>query len=226
MILLTDTQKNIIKEILEWILCIVIAVVIAILIRYFVGTPTVVKQTSMFPTLKQDERLWLNRWARTTNFKPEREDIITFEAPSTSYISKEEADTNNPVARYDNEPEGIFNKFTYYVLETKNYKTNTPKVSFIKRVIGLPGERVQIKGGKVYINEKELDEPYLEDNVYTSDLDGAFIDITVPDGYVFAMGDNRSQSTDSRRFGCVPIDKIESKVLFRFWPFNKFGKVK
>lgn len=62
MILLTEKQKNI----LEWVYCIVIAMIIAILIRYFIGTPTVVKQASMFPTLKQDQRLWLNRWARTT----------------------------------------------------------------------------------------------------------------------------------------------------------------
>lgn len=125
---------------------------------------------------------------------------------------------NNPVAKYDNEPTGIFNKFTYYVLEIN-------KTSFIKRVIGLPGERVQIRDGKVYIEDKELDEPYLNENVYTDSLEGVFTDLVVPEGYVFAMGDNRSQSTDCRRFGCIPIDKIESKVLFRFWPLNLFGKV-
>lgn len=68
MILLTEKQKNI----LEWVYCIVIAIIIAILIRYFIGTPTVVKQTSMFPTLKQDQRLWLNRWARTTRISPQK----------------------------------------------------------------------------------------------------------------------------------------------------------
>ena len=124
MILLTPKQKNI----LEWVYCIIIAVIIAILIRYFIGTPTVVKQTSMFPTLKQDQRLWLNRWTRTTKQMPKRGDIITFEAPSELYIKKENVDLNNPVAKYDNEPQGIFGKFTYYVLEVD-------KISFIKRVI-------------------------------------------------------------------------------------------
>ena len=66
MILLTDKQKNI----LEWVYCILIAIVIAVLIRYFIGTPTVVKQTSMYPTLVQDQRLWLNRWPRTTKQMP------------------------------------------------------------------------------------------------------------------------------------------------------------
>lgn len=227
MILLTDKQKNIIKEIVEWIICIIIAIIIAILIRYFVGTPTVVKQTSMFPTLKQDQRLWLNRLPRTLKETPKRGEIITFEAPSSSYISAEEADLNNPVAKYEYEPKGLFSKFTYYVLETKNYETEEPKakVSFIKRVIGLPGEHVKIKDGKVYINDVELEEPYLDENVYTDSLEGVFTDLIVPENCVFAMGDNRSQSTDCRRFGCVPIEKIESKVLFRFWPLNLFGKV-
>ena len=179
MILLTDKQKNIIKEIVEWIICIIIAIIIAVLIRYFVGTPTVVKQTSMFPTLKQDQRLWLNRLPRTLKETPKRGEIITFEAPSSSYISADEADLNNPVAKYEYEPTGLFSKFTYYVLETKNYETEEPKakVSFIKRVIGLPGEHVKIKDGKVYINDVELEEPYLDENVYTDSLEGVFTDL-------------------------------------------------
>lgn len=225
MILLTEKQKNIIKEVLEWIICLVVAIVIAIAIRYFIGTPTVVKQKSMFPTLKQEERLWLNRWARTVKFTPKRGDIVTFEAPSNCYIVPDEADLNNPVAEYKNEPEGLFSKFTYYVLETKNYEKNVEKVSFIKRVIGLPEEHVEIKNGKVYINGEELDEPYLQDSVYTTAFEGAFIDIVVPKGSVFVLGDNRAESTDSRRFGCIPLEKLESKVFIRFWPLNLFGKV-
>lgn len=54
---------------------------------------------------------------------------------------------------------------------------------------------------------------------------GIFYDVTVPDGYVFAMGDNRVKSKDCREIGCIPIEKIESKVWIRFWPFNKFGKI-
>lgn len=215
MIVLTDKQKNI----LEWVYCILIAIVIAILIRYFIGTPTVVKQTSMFPTLKQDERLWLNRWSRTVHEMPKRGEIITFEAPSTSYIPQEEADLENPVAKYENEPKSLWGKFTYHVLEIN-------KVSFIKRVIGLPGEHVKIENGKVYINDQELNEDYLNDDVYTDSLEGAFVDLYVPENCIFAMGDNRPHSTDSRRFGCVPLDKIESKVAFRFWPLDTFGGVK
>ena len=200
-----------VKEVLEWIYCIVIAIALALLIRYFVGTPTVVKQTSMFPTLKQNQRLILNRLSRTFNEMPERGDIITFEAPNKSAV-------NGVKAVYDKEINGWFEKFTYYVLEIN-------KMSYIKRVIALPGEHVTISDGKVYINGEELEEDYLEDSVITEAKNPYLTDFTVPEGYIFAMGDNRMYSSDCREFGCIPIEKIESKVWIRFWPLNLFGKV-
>ena len=209
-------EKEKIKEILEWVYCIIIAVVLALLVRYFIGTPTVVKQPSMYPTLKPDHILILNRWSSTIKETPKRGEIITFESPTTAYMSISEADLDNPVAKYENNPQGVFGKFRYYVLELG-------KTSYIKRVIALPGERLKIDNGRVYINGELLQEEYLQDNVVTEE--GAYSDITVPEGYVYVMGDNRSQSTDSRRFGCIPIDKIESKVWIRFWPLNLSGKV-
>ena len=210
---MSDKTKNII----EWIECIVIAIVLAILIRYFIGTPTIVKKRSMYPTLKQDERLILSRWGRTTKKMPERGDIITFEAPSKMVLSAEEVDFNNPVAVYENQPKNIFSKFTYYVLEWG-------KQSFIKRVIGLPGEHIKIEDGKVYINGEEYKEDYLQEDVKTT-ASGVFTDFVVPENYVFAMGDNRAESTDCRSFGCIPLEKIEGRVVLRFFPFNRFGKV-
>lgn len=215
---MSEEKKLKIKEISEWIYCIVIAVVLALLVRYFIGTPTIVQQPSMYPTLKQGQRLILNRWIRTTHQVPKRGEIVTFEAPSVSYITATEADLKNPVAIYENEPDGIFSKFRHYVLEIG-------KTSYIKRVIALSGEHVKIEEGKVYINGEELQENYLQPNVETTSLDGPFTDFIVPEGYVFLMGDNRTQSTDCRRFGCIPMDKIESKVWIRFWPFDLMGKV-
>jgi len=151
---------------------------------------------------------------------PKRGDIITFEQPSVTYIGEDKVDLSNPVAIYDKEPTNVFSKFAYYVLEWG-------KTSYIKRVIGLPGEHVQIMDGKVYINGAELDESaYLNSNVKTEAYGGMFTDIVVPEGYVFAMGDNRSVSADCRRFGCIPLEKIEGKVTIRFWPLNKFGTIK
>lgn len=211
-------NKGIIKEILEWTYCIIIAVVLALLIRYYLGTPTVVKQPSMFPTLKQDERLWLNRWNRTIHKMPNRGDIITFEAPSTTFLSDENR-SSDVIAKYEKEPSNIFTKFTYYVLEMG-------KTSYIKRVIGLPGEHIEIKAGKVYINGEELKEDYLQEGIVTDVAKGGVLsDFVVPENCVFAMGDNRSKSTDCRAFGCIPLEKIESTVAFRFWPLNVFGTV-
>lgn len=206
-----------IKDILEWAYCIIIAVVLALLFRYYIGTPTIVKQPSMYNTLEEGQRLILSRWTRTVKGTYKREDIITFEAPSQTQMSTFDVDMNNPVAIYDYKPKGIFAKFSYYVLEFN-------KTSYIKRVIGVAGDHIKIESGKVYLNGQELNEPYLRDGIKTEQK--VFTDIIVPENCVFVMGDNRPQSMDSRSFGCIPLEKVESKVVIRFWPLNKFGKVK
>lgn len=204
-----------VKEILEWVYCIVIALVLALLFRYFIGTPTIVKQRSMYPTLKDGQRLVLARTFRITHNYPEIGDIITFEAPDHSY-SPWQADQSNPVAQYSEFKGNIFSKFKYYVIEIG-------KTSYIKRVIALEGDHVKIEDGKVYVNGEELKEDYLSEDVSTkSDV---FYDFIVPSGYIFAMGDNRDHSDDCRVFGCIPVEKIEGKVLIRFWPLSDFGKV-
>ena len=212
-----EETKARIKDIIEWIVCIIIALIIAIAFRYFVGTPTIVQQPSMVPTLQPNQRLWLNRWVRTTKKMPSRGDIITFEAPSKLELSSEDI-AQSAVARYENEPTSFWKKFSYYVLEVN-------KTSYIKRVIGLPGDHVEIKDGKVYINGEEQQESYIQSGVVTDNGHGNCTDIIVPDNCVFAMGDNRAQSSDCRRFGCIPLDKIESKVWIRIWPLNLFGKI-
>lgn len=212
-----EKTKSRVQDILEWIGCIIIALVIAILFRYYVGTPTIVKQPSMYPTLIENQRLWLNRWNRTIKKMPEKGDIITFEAPSTTILTASEIE-ESVIARYENEPTSLMGKFSYYMLEVN-------KMSYIKRVIGLPGDHIVIKDGKVYINDELYEENYLQPGVITDNGRGYCIDIIVPENSVFVMGDNRSQSTDSRCFGCIPLEKIESKVWIRIWPLNKFGKI-
>ena len=207
-----------VKEVLEWVYCIIIALVLAMLFRYFIGTPTIVQQESMKPTLIEGQRLWLNRWGRTTKTLPERGEIITFEEPAKIDYKESEIDESNPVAQY--EERSGFSWFVHNFLEIG-------KRSYIKRVIALPGEHVEIKDGAVYINDEKLDEPYLQSGV-TTDMLGSgvgFSDFIVPENCVFAMGDNRSHSTDCRAFGCIPLEKIESTVAIRIWPLDKWGKV-
>ena len=203
------------KDIFEWGYCIIIALILALVFRYFVATPTIVKQRSMFPTLQENQRLILNRTFRITKKKPQIGDIITFEAPTKEY-SKWSADQTNPVAVYDNEIEGLFNKFFYYYLEVT-------KKSYIKRVIALEGDHVKIENNIVYVNGIPQEEKYLKDDVVTESA--VFYDFIVPEGYFFAMGDNRSRSTDCRSLGCIPFEKLEGIVCFRFWPFSELGNI-
>ena len=206
------------KEIGEWAICIIIAIVLALLVRTFIGSPTVVQQPSMYPTFVSGDRLILNKIAIKTGQELKRGDIVTFEAPTTNITSATAIDLDNPIAAYDYTPSNIFESFKYYVLEID-------KTSYIKRVIATEGQHIKIENGKVYINGTEIDEDYLQPGVITESADGLYTDLTVPKGCVFVMGDNRGHSTDSRRFGCIPLEKIESKVLMRFWPFEKFGTV-
>ena len=212
-----DTNTNKFKDILEWAFCIIIALIIAILFRYFIGTPTIVQQPSMNPTLQENQRLWLNRWGRTVKKMPQKGDIVTFQAPSKTVLSTEDIN-ESVIARYDKEPKTWIKKFTFNVLELG-------KVSYIKRVIGTPGDHIVIDEGKVYVNDQLIEEKYIQPGIITTNGGGNCIDIIVPENSVFVMGDNRSHSTDSRCFGCIPLEKIESKVWIRIWPLKLFGKI-
>ncbi len=211
-------KKENLKEVIEWIICIVFAVVLALIVKHYVFTPTLVNQFSMEPTLHSGDRLILNRLCITMNDEIKRGDIITFEAPSLTRPEEAIYDEENPVATYfDRKDKSKLSNFVYYTLEFN-------KTSYIKRVIAVAGDHIKIEDGKVYLNGELLKEEYLSSDVYT-EKNGMFCDLTVPEGYVYAMGDNRPDSMDCRAFGCIPLEKVESRVAFRFWPLNKFGKV-
>ena len=100
---------------------------------------------------------------------------------------------------------------------------------FIKRIIGLPGEKVMIKDGKVYINDKELNEPYLPAGTETHEEDSQNlaegIGKVVPEGSFFVLGDNREFSSDSRAIGFINPKghEIKGRVWLTYWPLNKIG---
>lgn len=98
-------------------------------------------------------------------------------------------------------------------------------IDLIKRVIGLPGDRIKIQLGKVYINDKELAEPYIIDatNTWTNGFINDGEEYFVPQEMLFVLGDNRPHSLDSREFGPVPISSIIGTAVFRFSPNASFG---
>lgn len=96
-----------------------------------------------------------------------------------------------------------------------------PSTFFIKRVIALPGETVQIHNGKVFVNAKPLDEHRYVIRVPHGD----FPEEKIPGGYLFVLGDNRDESNDSRSWGMLPERNVQAKAWFRYWPCNRLARL-
>ncbi|MBR8829554.1 MAG: signal peptidase I [Gomphosphaeria aponina SAG 52.96 = DSM 107014] len=92
--------------------------------------------------------------------------------------------------------------------------------AFIKRVIGLPGDTVEVKGGRVYINDQPLGEKYIEEEPNYD-----YGPVTVPNDQYLVLGDNRNNSYDSHYWGFVPQENLIGKAMVRFWPLNRFGSL-
>ncbi|HLR01589.1 MAG TPA: signal peptidase I [Virgibacillus sp.] len=130
----------------------------------------------------------------------------------------------------------IVNKVVYRLHEPERFDVvvfhASEKKDFIKRVVGLPGEHIEMENDTLYVDGEAVDEPYLDeekselgdspapltDDFTLEDLPGEY-DV-IPDGHVLVLGDNRKNSTDSRRLGVIPIDSIVGKASFVYWPLN------
>ena len=117
---------------------------------------------------------------------------------------------------------------------TKTLQDENFKDAFIKRIVGLPGEKVEVKNGQVYINNKPLEEDYLESeqttiipNQCSSLIEKPYLadSIVVPEDSYLALGDNRSESYDGRCWGVVPRDNIIGRAMVRFWPLARIGPI-
>lgn len=118
---------------------------------------------------------------------------------------------------------GILNTFisnTKGVIDNILKKEDSDQSRLIKRVIGIPDDNIDIRDGKVYINDVYYDEPYVKGMTYTN---GMKFPIKLYENQYFAMGDNRERSMDCRVLGPININQIEGKAIFRLWPLNKFG---
>ncbi|MFA5393273.1 MAG: signal peptidase I [Candidatus Ratteibacteria bacterium] len=92
----------------------------------------------------------------------------------------------------------------------------------VKRVIGLPGDTVKVSNGQLYLNDTPMNEPYLKESfiVYV------YVQAQVPPGNLFVLGDNRNNSEDSSVWGFLPNENIRGKIIFRYWPANRLGRIK
>lgn len=196
---------NLKKEVFEWFYTIVIALLIAFIIKGFLFDLVVVDGPSMYPTLHDGDRLIITK----LNYEPEQQDIIVLDS---TYKNRE--------AYYDTL--GDLNTLQK-IIEYFKLPSNLKKKYYVKRIIAMPGQTVDLIDGKVCVDGKQLDEPYYtgETFAYDSAIEFPF---TVSDDCVFVMGDNRPQSKDSRSsdLGEVPIDAILGKCSVRFWPISSF----
>ncbi|MBM3790052.1 MAG: signal peptidase I [Acidobacteria bacterium] len=125
--------------------------------------------------------------------------------------------------------ERIFvNRFIYRFSEIERgdvvvfwYPRDSSK-SFIKRVVGLPGDLVKIRRGALHVNGAPVDEPYLSPEMRSRDF---FREVRVPPGHYFVLGDHRNSSNDSRNWGFVPGALIYGKAIFSYWPVSRIGLV-
>ncbi|MFH5834927.1 signal peptidase I [Proteiniclasticum sp. C24MP] len=166
----------------EWMKSMIVGLLTALFVTTFLFSSAVVKGSSMYPTLHENDRLIVKKYEtilKTEEYR--RGDIIVFESP-------------------------LENEDKY----------------FIKRVIGLPGDKITISDGKVHVNDEIIEEPYIDQHAFTETL---FFgdDYIVSENELFVMGDNRlpGKSNDSRSFGSISIDRIEGKIVLRVLPLDR-----
>jgi signal peptidase I len=197
--------------IVEYFFLTTFAVVLALLIRAFLGLVFFIPSPSMVPTLKVHDKVVVSRLSYRLH-EVHRGDIVVFENPG--WKKKDRKFPMNLAANLG---------------QLVGIGTDKEE-NYIKRVVGLPGETVSGKDGKVYINGVVLPEPYLVAGV-TSEFDGRTYE--VPAGHYFMMGDNRGDSCDSRCFPdttgkpapYVAKDKIVGRAFLRLWPFSRIGSL-
>lgn len=181
-----------------------IILIVAFALVFFFVRPYVVEafyipSESMTPTLEVGDRVLVNKFIYRFT-EPERGDIIVFKTPE----GLNNAVDGNPVARLIGWFQG----------------RRDERQDLIKRVVALPGDAITVRNGRLFVNGERRNEPYLNREL----PDQSFFDqTTVPRGKVFVMGDNRSNSRDSRFIGPIPKENIEGEAFVRFWPPGRIG---
>lgn len=193
------------REILEWIIVLSAAFVIVALLYTAVFATTQVRQSSMQDTLMSGQHLVIEKVSSLFG-DPSRGDVIIF-------IENRHQDNYWDRVK-------IFLTDISEIFKPIEQKTN---IRLVKRVVGAPGDIIDIREGKVIRNGEALHEPYIMGKTYKREL---VLPVTVPPGKYFVLGDNREISRDSRSFGFIDRSQIEGKAVFRFWPFSNIGIIR
>lgn len=208
-------KNSVLKEIWEWVYTLAIAVIIAMLIKGFVFDIVRVDGSSMFPTLVNNDRLIVTKLA----YSPKQGDIIILD----SNYKEREAYYKKLAVSKDKDKLSAFDK----LFAQKDLSDDLKKKYYVKRIIAMPGQSVDLVDDKVFVDGTPLDEPYYSGKTTSIDPTVEY-PITVDEDCVFVMGDNRNHSKDSRssELGQVPFDAILGKSQIRVWPLNDIGRTK
>jgi signal peptidase I len=205
----------------EWIEVLISALIIALLIRTFVIEAFRIPTSSMEPTLLGD-RFYRDLPSLSKNPLLRWLQLHTYLVGDHLFVCK--FIYGIPIPFVDNHILEFHSPKRFDVIVFKNPREGR---TFIKRVIGLPGEEIMIKNRKVYINGEPLDDRYAYySDSYLRPYDNWQSPLIIPKDHYFVMGDNRNNSSDSRSWGFLPKDLIKGKALFIYWPPHRIGLIR
>jgi len=192
------------RTVREGAVLVAVAVLVAFLVKTFVAQAFYIPSPSMVPYLKINDRIVVSKLSYDLH-PVQRGDVVVFKAPP-SQQPLQLPDTSPTVVRWLRD---VGTAIGVVAPSTEDY---------VKRVIGLPGDVVEARGGRVYVNGRLLAEPYLPRGDLTSD----FGPVVVPAGRLWVLGDNRGDSCDSRCFpeGAIPASSVIGRAVVRVWPFG------
>jgi signal peptidase I len=193
------------RNAIEWVIVVAGALLVAIIIKTFLFQAFYIPSPSMEPTLKVGDRVLVNKLSYRLH-DVRRTDIVVFERPSTDLQTVEGCD-GKPVT-------------------ITPPKTVEAVHDLIKRVVALGGETVESRSGHIFVNGQPLAESYLSANTVTPPFDTFSSPcIRVPKGDVFVLGDNRTNSSASNKFGPIPESLIVGRAFVRVWPLGSVGGI-
>ena len=197
----------------ELVAIVAVALFFAIAIQAFAVKPYVIPSESMAPTLVVGQRLLVDRFSHRMGGDPQIGDITVFMPPPTAESTGGQCAVAGEGPSY---PGGPGSRRSC----SRAVPGKGPK-AFVKRVVGLPGDRIAVRGGHVIRNGRRAGEPFAAPCGGGPDCDLAAIEI--PAGHYFLMGDNRGNSADSRYWGPVPRAQIIGRAVVTYWPPGRIG---
>lgn len=197
---------------LELVLLVTGALFFAFAIQAFAVKPYLIPSPSMMPTLKVGQRVLVDRFSHRAGSDPELGDVTVFHPPSGASLDREQCGSPGEGPSYDGGPATR--------RSCSRPTSQRAQATFVKRVVGLPGDRIEIRDGHVIRNGRRAREPFANTCVNpVCNLDT----IVIARGTYFLMGDNRDNSNDSRFWGPVPRAWIIGKTVATYWPPSRIG---